>query len=117
MTLVSERGVHPEDVVLVPRIVCGVELRSIDVLRETSEETYQFKDSHFHLTLVQVRWLVLDHLDSKELVRAHVLTLDDLAKCTLAEHVQDQVPLNQLLLTVKQEQLTYRHPVHHQGHH
>jgi hypothetical protein len=88
---------------LVPRIVGGVELRSIDVLRGRSEETYQFQNGHFHLTLIQIRWLVLDHLDSKELVRAHILTLDDLSECPLTEHIQDQVPLNQLLRTGRQE--------------
>ena len=59
--------------------------------------THQFQDGYFHLTLVQVRRFVLDHLDRKELMRPHILTFDNLSKSTLTKDIQDQIPSNQLL--------------------
>jgi hypothetical protein len=59
--------------------------------------TYQFKNGYFHLTLIQISRLVLDHLDSKELVCPHILTLDDLPKSTLTKNIEDQIPENQLV--------------------
>ena len=54
--------------------------------------TYEFQDGHLHHTLVEVRWLVLDYLHSNNLVRLHVLTLDDLSKSALAQNVKNKVP-------------------------
>jgi len=59
--------------------------------------TYQFKNGYFHLTLIQVRRFVLDHLDRKELMRPHILTFDNLSKSTLTKDIQNQIPSNQLL--------------------
>jgi hypothetical protein len=81
-----------------------------------SETAYQFQDGDFHLTLVQVCRLVLDHLDSEQLVRSHVLTLDDLPKSTLTKNIQDQIPKDQLLPLHSCQKLTYHLPVHHLGH-
>lgn len=53
--------------------------------------TYQVENRHLHHTLVEVRRAVLDNLDSHDLLRLKILTLDDLAKRALAEHIQDQV--------------------------
>ena len=54
--------------------------------------TYEFQDGHLHHTLVEVRWLVLDYLHGDNLVRLHVLTLNDLTERSLAQDIQDQVP-------------------------
>lgn len=62
--------------------------------------THQFQDGDFHLTLIEISRLVLDHLDRKELVRSHILTLDNLSKSTLTENIQDQIPRNQLMPVV-----------------
>lgn len=53
---------------------------------------------HFHHALVEVRWLVLDDFNSNNLVRFHVLTLDDLTKGSLAENVEDEVFVMTLVL-------------------
>jgi len=59
--------------------------------------TYQFKNGDFHLTLIEISRLILDYLDSKELMRPHILTLDDLPKSTLTKNIEDQIPRHQLL--------------------
>jgi len=65
-------------------------------LQAEIEETYQFQDSYFHLTLIEIRWFVLDNLDGKQLVRSHILTLDDLSKCTLTQYIKNEIPVSQL---------------------
>ena len=91
MAFVDERSVHPEDVMLVPGIVRGVELLRQLVPAILSTKAYQFQDGYFHLALVQIRRLILDNLDGKELVRSHILTFDDLSKRTLTQNIQNQV--------------------------
>lgn len=41
--------------------------------------------------LLEVGGVVFDHLDCDNVVSAHVLALDHLAKCALAKHVEDEV--------------------------
>ena len=53
--------------------------------------TNQFENRDFHHTLLEIRRLVLDHLDGDNLVRFHVLTLDDLAEGTLSQHIENQI--------------------------
>jgi hypothetical protein len=52
---------------------------------------YQIKHRNFHHTLVKVSRAVLDDLDSNNLLRLEVLTLDDLTKSSLAQHVENEV--------------------------
>ncbi len=52
---------------------------------------YQIQDRDFHHALVEIRCAVLDHLDSDDLLRLHILALDHLAEGALAENVQDQI--------------------------
>lgn len=52
---------------------------------------YQFEDRHFHHTLIEVGGLVLDYLHGDNLMRLHILTLDNLAESTLSENIQDKV--------------------------
>lgn len=59
----------------------------------TAKHPYQLEDRDLHHRLLEVRRLVLNDLDRDHLVRPHVLTLDDLAKRALPEHVEDQVPV------------------------
>ena len=68
----------PQNVMLVVWIPIGIE---------------HLQNRHFHHTLLVVCWLVLDDLDSHNLVRLHILALDDLSKGTLAEDVQDEVAI------------------------
>ena len=53
--------------------------------------TYQLENCHLHHTLVEVRWLVLDHLHSHNVMSFHVLTFHHLAECALAKDVENQV--------------------------
>ena len=53
--------------------------------------THQIQDRHFHHALIEVRCPVLDNLDCDNLLRFQVLTLDDLPKRTLTQHVKNQV--------------------------
>lgn len=82
VALVRERVVHAQDVMLVARVVLSVE---------------EVEDRDLHLGLIQVCGLVLDDFDGTDLVRTHVLALDDLPKCTLAENVENQVPVATVL--------------------
>lgn len=55
------------------------------------QNAYQLQYRDLHHTLIKVRWLVLDNLDGNNLVGLHVLALDDLAKRSLTENIQDEV--------------------------
>lgn len=55
--------------------------------------TDEFENRHLHHRLLKVSRLVLDNLDGDDLMSLHVLTLDDLSKRSLSQHVQDQVPV------------------------
>ena len=53
--------------------------------------TYQLEDSNFHGTLIEIRRLVLDHLDSNNLVRPDVLAFRDLPERSLSEDIENEV--------------------------
>lgn len=55
--------------------------------------TYEIQNRHFHHALVEVGGAVFDHLHCNHLLRLEVLTLDNLAERSLAEDVQDQIPV------------------------
>ena len=90
----DERVAQSQDVVLVVRVALLVQLYNSRQHRQNREErsTHQVEDGHFHHTLVEVGRLVLDDLDGHNLVRLHVLALDDLAERALPQYIQDQVP-------------------------
>jgi hypothetical protein len=56
-------------------------------------KTHQIEYRDLHHTLVEVCSSVLDHLHGNHLLRLQVLALYDLPKGTLAEHIQDQIPV------------------------
>jgi hypothetical protein len=47
--------------------------------------------SHFHGTLIEIGRLVLDHLDSNNLVRSDVLAFGDLPERPLPEDIENEV--------------------------
>ena len=57
-----------------------------------NDRTHELEDGHFHHTLVKVRRLVLDHLDSDDLVRLHILTFHHLPESPLPKDVEDEIP-------------------------
>lgn len=56
-------------------------------------KTYQIKHRNFHHTLVKVSRAILDDLDGNNLLRLEVLAFDDLAKSTLAQHIENEVSI------------------------
>ena len=93
MLPVDEGVAQSQDVVLVIGVALLVQLhdRRQQRLARDMRCTHQVEDGHFHHTLVEVGRLVLDDLDGHNLVRLHVLTLDDLAERALPQYIQDQV--------------------------
>lgn len=81
-------------VVVVP-VKLGVELRNCQSPWQVGrpQKTYQIQHRHFHHALVEVGGSVLDNLDSNHFLRLQVLAFDDLAESTLAEDVEDEVPV------------------------
>lgn len=57
------------------------------------EIKYQIKHRNFHHTLVEVGRAVLDDLDGDNLLRLEILAFDDLAKSTLAQHIENKVSI------------------------
>ena len=68
-------------------------MRTGDGKLASAVETHQLEDGDLHHALLEVRRLVLDDLYRDDLVRLHVLALDDLAERALAEYVEDKVPV------------------------
>lgn len=95
MALVDEGFTKPKDVMLVVGITFLVQLRrqeSISCFKsQGGAVTHHPQYLHFHHTLVEVRRLVLDDLDSNNLVRFHILTFDNLAESSLTENVKNEV--------------------------
>ena len=58
---------------------------------QNMRKTYQLQDRDLHHTLVEVRRFVLHYLDRNYLMSLHVLALDYLSKCSLAQNIQNQV--------------------------
>ena len=90
-----DKGVpQSQNVMFVRRITLVVELEwgSKPGPRMDMRSAYQFQYRDLHHTLIKVRWLVLDDLDSDDFVGLHVLALDYLPKRSLTENVQDEVP-------------------------
>lgn len=54
---------------------------------------YQIQDGYFHHALVEIGRAVLDHLHRNHFLRPEILALDDLTERTLAENVQNQIPV------------------------
>lgn len=54
---------------------------------------YQIQYGDFHHTLIEVRRLVLDDLDSHHFLRLQVLALYHLTKSTLAQHIENEIPV------------------------
>lgn len=50
------------------------------------------QNRHFHHTLFQVSGFIFNNLDSDNFFVDHILALDNLAKCSLPEHIQHQIP-------------------------
>lgn len=73
------------------RVELSSQLASFSICPFSTGKTYQVQHRYFHHTLIEVRCAVLDDLDCDNLLGLEVLTLDDLTKCALAEHVQDQI--------------------------
>lgn len=55
--------------------------------------SYHFQDGHLHHTLFGISCLVLDHLDSYDLLCFDILALDDLTKCACTQYIQDHIPI------------------------
>lgn len=72
----QEGVVETHDVVLILRVPLLVE---------------QLKDSNLGPGLLEIGRMILDDFDGDNVVCAHVLALDHLAKSALAEHVENQV--------------------------
>ena len=70
---------------------------------EREARAHQLEDGDLHHALVEVRGLVFDDFDGNDVVRFEVLTLDDLAKGALAEHIQYQVPATDTISTRRKE--------------
>ena len=64
-------------------------VRAVD--RHGNGRTYQFEYGHLHHTLIEIGRFILDHLDRNNFMCFHILTLDHLAKCPLAQNIKDQV--------------------------
>lgn len=60
-------------------------------MRSKPVTTNQIQHRNFHHTLVKVCGSVLDHLDSDHLLRLQILAFHNLSKCSLTQHIQDQV--------------------------
>jgi hypothetical protein len=54
---------------------------------------YQIQHRDFHHTLIEVRGLVFDDLDSHHFLRLQVLALHYLTKSTLAQHIENEIPI------------------------
>lgn len=59
----------------------------------------QIQDCNFHLALIQVCRLVLHDFDGTDRMCSHVLALDNLSECTLAEHIEDEISITTMLST------------------
>lgn len=53
---------------------------------------YHFQDGHLHHALFGIRRLVLDHLDSHNLLRFDVFALDHLTKGACTQYIQNHIP-------------------------
>lgn len=63
--------------------------------------TYQVKHGDLHHTLVEVGGAVFDDLDGHHFLGLEILALDDLSKGTLAQNVQDEVPVPNKIVNAK----------------
>jgi hypothetical protein len=106
MFSVYKRIAEPQNVVFVVGIVVVVELGGSSVsghaLKNRKKKRHHLKNGNLHHALIEIRRFIFDDLDRDDLVRLHILTLDDLPKGPLSEDVEDQVPAIQ---RVKQPQV------------
>ena len=85
MILVNEGVSQAKYMVLVIWVTVIVQLSSSSGVCESRSKAraYQFQNSNFHHTLVEISWFVFDNFNGNDLVRLHVLTFYHLAKCAL----------------------------------
>jgi hypothetical protein len=62
-------------------------------IKEASGHPYKIKNRDFHHTLVEICRPVFYHFDGDNLLRFQVLALDNLAKCTLTENIENEIPV------------------------
>lgn len=95
MVLVNKRISEAKNVMFVVGIALIIQLRSRVPVRMVDRHgngrTYQFEYGHLHHTLIEIGRFILDHLDRNNFMCFHILTLDHLAKCPLAQNIKDQV--------------------------
>jgi hypothetical protein len=60
---------------------------------QNSAQSYQVQNRHLHHALVEVRSAVLDDLDGNNLLGLEILAFHDLAERSLAQNVQNQIPI------------------------
>lgn len=63
------------------------------IIIEWRGKSYQVEHRHLHHTLVEVGGAVFDNLDGHDLLRLEILTLDDLTKGTLAQHIENEIAI------------------------
>lgn len=97
MLPVYKSVLESQEVVVVVLVELGVELVAVS-MAPRGEQTkrqlaYQVQDGNFHHALVEVGGTVLYDLDCHDFLGLQILAFDDLAKSTLAQHIQNQVPV------------------------
>lgn len=65
---------------------------SCDVRPAPKSVTYEIQNGDFHFALIQVGRFVLDDFDSDDIMRPHVLALDNLSKRALTQNIKNEVP-------------------------
>ena len=88
-----DKGIlEPQQVVVIVLVHLLIQLCPVSTAQcVLGRNTHQVKYRYFHHTLIEVCCAVLDHLDRHHLLRLQVLALDDLAKRSLAQHIENQV--------------------------
>lgn len=64
------------------------------VLRRYTREAYQIKDRYLHHALIKVGRAIFNDFDGDDFLRLQVLTFHDLAKCSLAKNIQNEIPIS-----------------------
>lgn len=64
----------------------------------SSKASYQIQHRHLHHTLIEIRRLVFDNLDSDNFLGLQILTFHDLPKGSLAQYVENEVAVPMRLL-------------------
>lgn len=63
-------------------------------MSEREPATYQIQNRYLHHTLIEVCCTVLDNLDSNDFLRLEILALHNLAKGSLTQHIENEIPVS-----------------------